>query len=77
MKRTPTDLRANPHATLDHVATTGERVELERGGVQLRIIRVEVATAKRRPRRSLPGLIVGDPDDLIHTEWPWNEGRGS
>ena len=75
MRRTATDLRANLYATLDHVATTGEPVEVERGGVQLRIIRVDAPAAKRRVRRTLPDLIVGDPDDLIHMEWPWSEGR--
>lgn len=68
MKRTATDLRANLYATLDHVAATGEPVEVVRGGVQLRIIRVDVPAPKRRARRTMPDLIVGDPDDLIHME---------
>lgn len=77
MKRTATDLRANLYATLDHVAATGETVEIERGGVQLRIVRVEQApTVRRKRRRTIPDLVVGDPDDLIHLEWPWSQGRG-
>ena len=75
MKTTATELRANLYVTLDHVAATGEPVEVERGGVRLRIIRVEAPAAKRRTRKALPDLIVGDPDDLVHLEWPWSAGR--
>lgn len=29
----------------------------------------------RRAPRSIPGLIEGDPDALVHTEWPWGTRR--
>lgn len=75
MKKSATDLRANLYATLAHVAATGVPVEVDRGGVRLRIIRVGTSAAKRRAPRTLPDLIAGDPDDLIHLEWPWTQGR--
>ena len=75
MKRTATDLRAHLYEVLDHVAETGQPVEITRGGVELCIVRKEKVTkAKKRPR-TLPTLIVGNPDALIHMEWPWSEGR--
>lgn len=77
MKRTVTDLRAHLYEVLDHVAKTGKPVEIVRNGVELCIIRkAPPALPKRRARRHLPDLIVGDPDDLIHMEWPWSKGQG-
>ncbi len=78
MKRTATDLRAHLYEVLDHVAKTGQPVDVVRGGVELCIVRkgpASPAKAKKVPRR-LPDLIVGDPDDLVHIEWPWNEEGG-
>lgn len=74
MKRTATDLRAHLYEVLDHVAKTGRPVEVMRGGVELSIIRAK--PARRRVARKLPKLIAGDPDALIHIEWPWDAGRG-
>ncbi len=77
MKRTATDLRSHLYEVLDQVAKTGIPVEVSRGGVDLCIVRkssLEVRKTKRAPR-VLKGLIVGNPDDLIHSEWAWNEGR--
>ena len=75
MKKTATDLRAHLYEVLDHVAKTGEPVEITRGGVELCIVRKQTAMAKRRKPRVLRDLIVGDPDDLVHMEWPWSEGK--
>lgn len=78
MRRTATDLRAHLYEVLDHVAKTGQPVEVTRRGVELCIVRKDsVAKRVKRPRRTLPDLIVGDPDDLIHIEWPWNAGGGA
>jgi len=71
MKRTATDLRAHLYEVLDQVARTGEPVEVVRGGVELAIVRRKAAPRRRRVPRTIPGLIIGDPDDLIHVEWPW------
>ena len=73
MKRTPTDLRAHLYEVLDHVAQTGEAVEVVRGGVSLRIVRDPPRPKKSAPR-TLPNLIVGDPDELVHVQWPWTAG---
>ena len=76
MKRTATDLRAHLYRILDGVAESGEPVEVVRGGVTLCIIRKDDAPRKRKPApRTLPKLIVGNPDDLVHMEWPWSKGR--
>jgi hypothetical protein len=37
------------------------------------VVRAEPARKKRIRPRMLPDLIVGDPDDLVHIEWPWNQ----
>lgn len=75
MKRSATDLRAHLYEVLDHVARTGEPVELTRNGVELCIVRKRKKTAPRRPvaPRVLRDLIVGDPASLVHVEWPWAE----
>jgi antitoxin (DNA-binding transcriptional repressor) of toxin-antitoxin stability system len=74
MKRSATDLRAHLYAVLDHVARTGEPVEITRDGVELCIVRKEKKPTRRRGRRrTLRDLIVGDPDSLVHVEWPWAE----
>jgi antitoxin (DNA-binding transcriptional repressor) of toxin-antitoxin stability system len=75
MKRTATDLRAHLYAVLDQVARTGQPVEITRGGVELSIVRKDEAQRRARAPRTLPGLIVGAPDDLVHVEWPWSRGR--
>ncbi len=78
VKRTATDLRAHLYEVLDHVAKTGQPVEVVRQGVELCIVRKDRAERpqKRRTPRRLPDLIVGDPDELIHIEWPWSRGEG-
>ena len=77
MKRSATDLRAHLYEVLDHVARTGDPVTVTRGGVELCIVRKKPAPARKRKPRTLPNLIVGDPDELIHMEWPWSEGKGA
>ncbi len=76
MRRTATDLRAHLYEVLDHVAKTGEPVHVTRGGVELAIVRSAAIPKKRKKSRTLPDLVVGDPDDLIHMEWPWSRGEG-
>jgi hypothetical protein len=76
MRRTATDLRAHLYEALDHVASTGETIEINRNGVDLCIIRKPKVRAMRRVPKILPNLIVGNPDDLIHMEWPWSSGAG-
>jgi prevent-host-death family protein len=75
MRRTATDLRAHLYEVLDHVAKTGEPVHVTRGGVELCIVRKSAAPKKRKKPRVVSQLIVGDPDALVHLEWPWSQGR--
>jgi hypothetical protein len=76
MKRSATDLRAHLYEVLDHVARTGQPVTVERRGVELSIVRKEPRPKRKSKARTLPNLIVGDPDALIHMEWPWSKGKG-
>jgi hypothetical protein len=75
MKHTATELRAHLYEVLDGVARTGRPVSIFRGGVELSIVRKPAGRRRASAPRSLPGLIVGDPDDLIHLEWPWSQGK--
>lgn len=75
MKRSATELRAQLYKVLDHVATTGETVQVTRKGVDLCIVRQAHAARRKKKPRTLPRLIEGDPDALIHVEWPWNRGN--
>jgi prevent-host-death family protein len=75
MRRSATDLRAHLYEVLDHVAKTGEPVHVTRGGVELSIVRTAAAPKKRKKPRVIPQLIAGDPDALVHVEWPWSQGR--
>ncbi len=74
MKRSATDLRTHLYEVLDHVATTGQPVEIMRGGVELCIVRKEKSAKRKKVPRTLPNLIAGNPDALIHVDWPWSEG---
>jgi len=74
MKRTATDLRAHLYEVLDHVAKTGRPVDVTRGGVELSIVRKDKVRARKKAPRNIPDLIVGDPDDLVHVQWPWTKG---
>ncbi len=73
MKKTATDLRAHLYEILDHVATTGEPVDITRGGVELSIVRRAAARRARKKPRVISDLIVGEPDDIVHVEWPWSK----
>jgi antitoxin (DNA-binding transcriptional repressor) of toxin-antitoxin stability system len=75
MRKTATDLRAHLYEVLDHVVLTGEPVIIERKGVELCLARKPQAKRKSKRVKKLANLIVGDPDDLIHMEWPWSGGN--
>jgi hypothetical protein len=70
---TATRLRADLYRILDEILETGVPVEIERKGQRLRIeaVRPEDRLARLRP---IPGLIIGDPEDLVHIDWSseWN-----
>ncbi|MCK6528669.1 type II toxin-antitoxin system Phd/YefM family antitoxin [Myxococcota bacterium] len=63
------ELRADVDNILDRVLESGEPVEIERKG---RIVRL---VPEARPSKLLrlvrrPGVVVGDPEDLVHLDWP-------
>lgn len=61
-------LRANIYRILDEVLETGVPIEIERKGRRVRIEAVEPPDRLAGlPKR--PGVIRGDPDDLVHVDW--------
>ena len=52
---------------------TGEPLEIERNGRRLRVVRDE--PKPKLPWVPHPGIIVGDPEDLVHIDWSeeWDE----
>ena len=75
MRKTETDLRAHLYEALDHVAKTGQPVEVARNGVELAIVRRDEVVRPKKAARTLPNLVVGDPGELVHQEWPSTRGR--
>ena len=65
---TPTELRANIYNLLDEVLETGLPLEIKRDGQRLRIIPVEKSD-KLKNLIERPGVIKGDPDDLVDISW--------
>jgi hypothetical protein len=65
---TPTELRGNIYKLLDEILETGIPLEVDKGGRKLRIMPVlEGNKLQTLPTR--PGVIVGDPDDLVDLSW--------
>jgi hypothetical protein len=65
---TPTELRGNIYKLLDEILETGIPLEVDKGGRKLRIMPVlEGNKLQNLPTR--PGVIVGDPDDLVDLSW--------
>ena len=67
MKVKATHLRANIFKILDHVAESGETVEITRKGSVLQII----PDTRARKLGALPRrkCIVGDPEKLVQLDW--------
>ena len=61
-------LRSDIYRLIDEVLATGEPLEIERRGQILRITR-EQPTSKVARIVPIPGLIVGDPQDLVSIDW--------
>lgn len=75
MAVTASELRTNIYRLLDEVLETGVPLEIERKGRTLRIVAEEQASKLAR-LVSHPGYIVGDPGDLVDTDWSghWDPG---
>jgi prevent-host-death family protein len=65
---TPTELRANIYKLLDEVLETGLPLEIKKGDQRLRIVPVEKAD-KFQNLIARPGVIQGDPDELVAIGW--------
>lgn len=74
MGMTASRLRDNIYNILDSVLETGEPVEIERKGRILRIVADAPLGLKRSRITTRPGLINGDPADLVDIDWSkeWN-----
>jgi len=65
---TPTELRSNIYNLLDEVLRTSIPLEIKKGDQKLKIIPVN----KKRKLNNLvpiPGVIIGDPEDLVNISW--------
>ncbi len=72
MTVTASKLRENIYRILDEAVATGVPVEVVRKGVILRIVpEKKVSKLSRLKRRK---AFVGDPDDLLKTDWSNTEG---
>jgi hypothetical protein len=72
MTLSATKLRADLYRILDEVARTGRAVSVKRHGATLNIVRAP--RGKRSKRRTVklvdrPGVVVGDPESLVHIDW--------
>lgn len=65
---TPTQLRSDIYNLLDEVLKTGLPIEIKKGDKKLRIIPVDEAS-KLENLINRPGVIEGNPDDLVDIEW--------
>lgn len=65
---TPTELRANIYKLLDEIVRTGIPLEINKGGQRLRIVSVDKGN-KFNNLLSRPGVISGDPDELVTISW--------
>ena len=68
MRITATQLRADVYRLLDAVLETGQPLEIVRGGRILRVVAVDERPLEER-FPPVPGLIVGDPHDLVSIDW--------
>ncbi|WP_420643131.1 type II toxin-antitoxin system Phd/YefM family antitoxin [Candidatus Leptofilum sp.] len=65
---TPTELRANIYKLLEEVLTSGEPLEINKGGKRLRIVPVNEGS-KLENLVSRPEVIQGDPEELVTISW--------
>ncbi len=65
---TATRLRATLFSTLDHVAVTGEPVEIQRPSGSVRIVR-DTSAQRLAALKPHPGIINGNADDLAGLSW--------
>jgi hypothetical protein len=69
MKVSVTRLRSDIYNLLDHVAESGEPLELERKGRRLRIALQESPSKLQRLKSRKEKLWVGDKRDIFKIDW--------
>lgn len=67
MSITASKLRGNIYCLLDRVLETGEPLEIDRKGKQLKIVPSEPVS--RLSHLSKRDCIKGDPEQLVHIDW--------
>ena len=74
MSITASALRNDIYKILDEVLATGVPVEIERKGRTLRIIADAPRASKLDRIVKRPGMINGNPEDLVEIDWSanWN-----
>ena len=74
MSITASALRNDIYKILDEVLATGVPVEIERKGRTLRIIADTQSASKLDRIVKRPGMINGNPEDLVEIDWSanWN-----
>lgn len=65
---TAAELRANMDKFLDEVMRTGLPIEITKGNQRLRLVPLGIDD-KLQNLVSRPGVIQGDPDDLVTLSW--------
>ena len=65
MPMSPSALRANIYQVLDEILASGQPVEIQRGDRVLRIVPVD-PPSRLDQLTPHPGLVTGDPADLVH-----------
>jgi hypothetical protein len=69
MTVTASRLREDIYNILDGILETGEPVEIERKGRVLRIVAEPLPGSILSRIKQRPGLINGDPEELIYIDW--------
>ena len=67
-KLTATELRQNLYRILDEVAQSGETVTVLRKGKRISI--TAESEGSRLDRLEAHDVVVGDPEELVHIDWP-------
>lgn len=74
---TPSQLRQDIYRLIDRVLDTGEPLEIERKGRRLLLMPEEPAADRLAAIHTNPGVIVGEPEELVSLDWSgeWDADR--
>lgn len=76
---TPSQLRQDIYRLIDQVLATREPLEIRSKGRRLRLVPDEPPSDRLSAIRANPGVIVGDPDELVTIDWSdeWDPDQGA